>query len=171
MTRDSWREIEARLDDLDGGERLETPAETFKEYRDEARQRLDRDDYASHDGEDGGPILRLWDAYAVAYGDDVLAWEGARRESFHVMSAEDPRPEHLPPAPAGYDGALPVPTERVGDAIEAVEWEYDVRIKRLDSDTVPELPDSVDSALFGGDLTVAMRAGTAALAKEARELF
>lgn len=145
MTRKSPREIEHDIENLGGGRPPVDPATRYAHYQAEARRRWDAEEY---DG-DGGPLLKLWDAYGLAY-DDIEPWAGMRRETIAIMIATDPRPSHSPPAPDGYDGALPVPTEDVGEAIAELESAFEVRVKRLtNQDTVTELPKAVDPDLLG----------------------
>lgn len=168
MTRKSPREIEHDIRDLGGGRRPGRPpgdpSERYARYQADARQRWDADDYPGPD--DGGPLLRLWDAYALAY-DDAREWARVRSETISTLIAEDPRPEHVPPAPDGYDGALPVPTDDVRDAIAGFESIYAVSVKRLsDPDDLAELPDAVDPDLLADERTQADFAEFVALAHD-----
>jgi len=162
VTRKSKREIERAVDDLDGGDSPADTAIRYKEFRTEARLRWNNDDY---DGI-GEPVQRLWDAYGIAY-DDPRAWLGVRNEIQRILVSDDPRPSHSRDAPEGFDGELPVPTDRVAGAIESFEAAYEVHIRRLrNRDRFDDLPEDVPPETFGPPSEMLEVAELTALAEE-----
>ncbi len=163
MTRKSPRELAHDIKNLGGDRRRPRPPgglpERYDRYRADARQRWDADDYP----DSGGPLLRVWDAYALAY-DDVRLWARVCQEVRRIMIASDPRPAHIPAAPDGYDGGLPVPNGDVRDVIVGLEAAYDVRVKRFrDPDELPEVSEPVDPDPLSNDVTPGVYAELTAL--------